>query len=262
MGKYISFGKKAFQRCLAYRIEYFLSIFNGLLWVYFFVSIWRALYAGEETLFGIPRVQQLTYAVIAMVLKIAFTMDEFMVEKRVRMGDVATDLMKPIDFQKMVLADSVGVSLFNSMARGVPILIFCMFTVEFNWPQAQGTFLLFIASAACAYGILFGINYLVSLLAFWFTDIFGFQLLKWAAMTTFSGFFLPYWHMPAKLFSVMVYLPLMYIFYVPAGIFAGRITGAEAVAALIVQALWVLLLWFVGRCAWGLASRKLTVHGG
>src|SRR5690606_8969683 len=127
---YLKFVSMAFQRSLAYRVEYYTGILNAFLYIFIFTSVWKALIPEGTTRSGLSQNDMIGYAVLATLLKVSFGRNDSLLSSRVRTGEIAVDLMKPFNFPLMVFCDTVGVSLFQLFARAIPLLVFCLFIFD------------------------------------------------------------------------------------------------------------------------------------
>ena len=261
---FAKFASVTFQKQITYRFDYFMGILNGFLYVFIFTSLWRALYAQmpQETHGGFTLTGIITYAVFVMALKISFSMDDTVIYKKVQDGGVAIDLMRPVSFYFMYLAESVGYSLFHIFARALPILVISavIFDVQFDAGLNRVGF--FAVSALMGYLILFMINYLIGLLAFWFLEVFPFQLLKYGLITFLSGGIVPIDFFPEAMRQVIAMLPFQYIHYVPTVIVLGHVDAGRGAELVLYQAVWVILLALLSKVAWGAGKNKLVIQGG
>lgn len=263
---YLKIAAKSFQKQAAYKVEYFVGLLNGLLFIFIFTSLWKAVYAQSdpETLAGggFDLDSIITYAVLAMVVKISFSMDDNATAFKMRTGALAMDLLKPISYYAFYLAESVGYSLFHFFSRGLPLLLFSVFLFRIQIPLAPGNYLLFLPSAAMGYLIFFSINYLTGLLSFWFIETFSFQLMKYGLFTLFAGGILPVDFFPDAIRPFILFLPFPYVLYTPTAIFMGHLPPGGTESALLAQLAWVALLALFSWMAWRAAMKKLVVQGG
>jgi ABC-2 type transport system permease protein len=241
-----------------------MGILNGFLYVFIFTSVWRALFSQSDqamhsgfTLNGI-----ITYAVMAMVVRISFSQDDTVIYKKVQDGSVAIDLIRPVSFFFMNLAESAGYSLFHFFARSVPILVISLFLFEVELPFEPLRLLAFLLSALLGYLILFLVNFSVGLLAFWFIEIFPFMLFKYGLLTLFGGGIVPIDFFPDVLMVVINLLPFQQILYVPTVILTGHAPMGDLPALLATQLAWVVLMTTVAKTMWGAGRNKLVVQGG
>ncbi len=261
---FFKFVSISFQKQITYRFDYFVGIVNGFLYVFIFTSLWRALYSQFDTNehMGFTLTAIITYAVVAMAIRIAFTMDDSIIYKKVRDGSVAMELIRPTSFFFMNLAENMGHSLFHIMARTIPIAVISAFIYDIFIPFEPLRFLIFILSAFLGYLILSMLNFAMGLLAFWFVEIFPFMLLKYAMFTFFAGGIVPIDFFPETLKPLVGLLPFQYILYSPTIILMGRIPFMEIHSIITAQLMWILVMGGICKFMWNAARNKLIIQGG
>ncbi len=261
---FIKFISVTLQKQITYRFDYFMGITNGFLYVFIFTSLWRALYSQTQiqSHSGFTLTAIITYAVMAMAVRIAFSMDDSAIYKRVQDGSVSMDLIRPVSFFLMNLSQSIGYSLFHTMARTMPIVVISVFLFDISIPFDPIRFIAFLLSAVMGYLILFMINFSVGLLAFWFVEIFPFMLLKYGFFTLFSGAIVPIDFFPGFLKVMAEILPFQYILYTPTVILMGRADMTAVPEMMAGQAVWLILMLLISRMMWIAGRSKLIVQGG
>jgi ABC-2 type transport system permease protein len=262
---YLGFARRGFQRAITYRFQFWAELLINLLFMYIYVCVWRALYSGHGTVSGYDRQQFLTYIIVTQTLiTFQFTMRAWaMIEGKVRSGEVAIDLVRPVDFQGMILATGSGVALHTLLFNMVPK--FALFAVAgVVGPPASALALgLFPMSAVLGFLVLFGIEFLIGVSAFWLVEVRGLHaVLMWGITGLFSGYFLPLEFFPSWLAAIARAMPFPAMVYTPAAIYAGSLAGSAAVAAVLGQLAWVVGLLGAGRLLFGVAHRRLVVQGG
>ncbi len=259
------FGKFAavsFQKEITYRFDYFMAVLNGFLYVFVFTALWRALYAQGAGAGGFTAASITAYAVMAMAIRISFSMDDTTIAIKVRDGSIATDLIRPVSFFMMNMAQCLGFSAFHTAARGVPILIFSIFLFKLDIPlTAQGT-ALGALSLVMGYLILFMLNYLFGLIAFWVIEVFPFQLMKYGLLNLLGGSVIPVDLFPAFMKPFLALLPFQHIFYTPAAILIGHAAPDRALVMLTEQAVWVGIMGAASLLVWNAAKSRLVIQGG
>lgn len=262
---FLKFASVSFQKQLAYRFDYFVGVLNGFLYVFIFTSLWKAVYSPQPLLThgGFSLNGIITYAVLAMTVRICFSMDDTVIYKKVQDGSVAIDLIRPVSFFSMNLAECVGYSFFHVMARGLPILGLSFFVFDLSLPADPTNFLLFALSGTMGYLIMFMINFIVGLLAFWFLEVFPFQLFKYGLITLFSGGIVPVDFFPEAFQPFVAMLPFQYILYAPTVILMGHSADAQGSGDLIAgQIFWAIALFAVSNAMWRAGQKKLVIQGG
>ncbi|MFB4311386.1 ABC transporter permease [Actinomadura sp. GTD37] len=181
--------------------------------------------------------------------------------ERIRNGDVAIDLYRPVGLQGWWLADDLGRAAGSLLLRGGPPLLAGALVFPFRTPGPAGL-AAFAAAAVLAVTVGFGLRYLVALGMFWLHDDRGLTAVMLVMSLFFSGMILPLVVFPGRLGAVAHALPWAAQIQVPADVFLGRHTGAGLLGALGFQAMWAVLLLGAGALLTRAARRKLVVHGG
>ena len=108
----------------------------------------------------------------------------------------------------------------------------------------------------------FAIRMLVSASAFWLLDDTGVRNLQAVFAMFFSGLVVPLVIFPGWTRDLAMALPWASYLQVPADIWLGQRTGADALAGLGFQVLWAGVLLAMCAAVLRLAQRKVVVHGG
>lgn len=261
---YLNFALKTFQSQAAYKFEYFVGVFNGLLYVFIFTSLWSAIYSGLSSGADTPFTKTgiITYAVFAMICRISMTMEDTEISSRIRSGDIAMDMTKPVNFFLMNLSQTSGVTMFHWFTRVIPILLVCFFAFDMDISFEPARMAASALAWIMGYMIFFMMNFAFALLAFWFVETFSFQLMKYAFINLFSGGIIPVDFFPAWMRPIMDILPFQYILYTPTAIFTGHLAWPETARLMSLQVVWIVILGVVCNAMWRSARRKLVVQGG
>jgi ABC-2 type transport system permease protein len=108
----------------------------------------------------------------------------------------------------------------------------------------------------------FGVRMLVSASAFWLLDDSGLKQLNAVCAVFFSGLVVPLVLFPGWTADVAMALPWATYLQLPADIWLGQRTGAQAWSALALQATWAAGLLLLAGAVLRAADRKLVVQGG
>ncbi len=262
MRVYLEFAKKSFQNNIVYRMDYFASVINALVMIFVNIAIWRAIYEEEESLEGVQFKILATYIVLSFLMQSVYMMDEYFIESKVRSGLISSDLLKPINFRLYVFSYNIGTLVFRLIMQLAPALILSIFLFKLLAPFSLTMALYFILSAALGYLVLYNLNFLVWTSSFWFYWTFSLVTIKDAAVMIFSGALIPIWFMPQGLADFIELTPFESIFYIPIRIYLGMIPEEEIITSLLVQVVWVVVLFGIGQLLWRAAAKKLVVQGG
>lgn len=230
-----------------------------ILW-FFWHAVHRA--GGDAALAGFTLPEMVGYVFLS-VLVYTYTQGDvlFAVSRRVRSGAIAADLVRPVDFQLMLFFHDLGSKLPRLLAHLAGLTVALLF---FSIPRPGDIMhlLLFAVSLFLAGVLHFSLDYLVSLVAFSATNVWGLSITAEAIFELASGAILPLVFFPEGIRQLLLILPWAHVIHTPVNLFLGRLHGMAAIHALLQQAIWCVTLFLAGRWLFGLAVRRVTVHGG
>ena len=252
----------SFRKNLAYRSEVWLSILFGLVAIVIQAAIWRAL-LGDGAVEGITVDDMVTYVIITTVISVV-SLHRLVrdVDERLRGGDIAVDLVKPMHYPALQLADQLGRSAFQLAFVVAPMVAIAALVFNVQAPASPAAGFAFVAALAIALLVSFTQGLLLALLAFWFLTTFHFIWANGALLTLFGGANLPLWFFPDRLETVARLLPYQFVAFVPAAIWLGEIAGGDLGRILALGVIWVAIQAGACQALWSAAVRRLTVQGG
>jgi ABC-2 type transport system permease protein len=263
MSTYLEFLRVSFQTFLAYRARYIIGVITYLVHVGVYYFIYQALFTGEETINGYRLPEMVTYIAIGWISK-SFYLNyiDHNLASNVRMGHIAMDLIKPVDFQLMYYFRGYGQSLFRVVLFTPPIVVATIILFPITPPASGSHMLLFLISTLFSAMVYLGLNFLFGILAVFFLSITGILYPKNLMIELFSGLLIPIDWFPGWFQAISSMLPFQTIAFVPLSIYLGRLDPAATARALSVQAGWAFILFLAGRLLWQSCQRKILVQGG
>ncbi|PRY16753.1 ABC transporter permease [Kineococcus rhizosphaerae] len=207
--------------------------------------------------------QAATYAWISQALLApvsVFADDE--AARRVRTGDIAVDLARPVDPQLAAWATDLGRAAYLFLPRGIPPLLLGVVLTGLSLPPGPVPYLLGACCAVLGVSVSFAARWLVNLTAFWLTEIRGLLLLYTVLASSLTGLAIPVAWFPGWLETLAHATPFPSMLQAPIDVFLGRATGSEALRLIGVQLGWLAGLLLAGRVLLGAGSRRLVVQGG
>lgn len=261
--KYVAILKMSIQQTLAYRATYAISLLASFVFILAMFYVWKAIYAGREILAGYTWEEMKAYLFVTFLTQLFLSWySETSISWRIISGDVAMDLVKPLDFQRARFAESLGSGVAEGLVGAIFISLILIFFAGIPVPQSGLTWLLFIGSLVASVCLKFTIVYLAGLLCFWTSSAFGIAWSRAAITNLFSGALVPLPFFPGWLEALAKVLPFQGIVYVPASIFLGHLQGSQIFVQMALQWFWVIVLWMFGKVLWLWAVRQVTIHGG
>ncbi|BCJ55400.1 antibiotic ABC transporter permease [Actinoplanes sp. NBRC 14428] len=249
------------RAALAYRFNLLLGLGGVLMQLVALLAVWRVILA-DSPVNGFTWPQMRAYLLVAFAAgTVVSIMGDFRMAFRILDGDVALDLVKPIDYQRARFAEALGGLWIEVVLIAVVVGIAMALTGGVDVPAAPGL-ALFAVSMLVLVPLKFLIVYVSTLACFWTQNFMGVQWARLAVVNLFSGALIPLAYLPGWLAGAAQWSPFAGLTSTPALIFLGRVDGRHALVLVAVQAGWVLALWFGARLVWQRALRRLTVNGG
>ncbi len=261
---YVAVATRAFRRYSTYRAATLSGIFTnsvfGIIYSYAYLALWQA----NPTAGGYDAQDAVTYVWIGQALLMTIALwgggstDDL--AERIRTGDIAIDIYRPVGIVGWYLATDLGRAAFHLLTRGIgPTLVgFVLFGISLpSSPLIAGAFAL---SLVLAIVVSFAIRFLVASTAFWLLDQSGVKVMSGAFAIFFSGLMLPLVLFPGWLGTVARTLPWASYVQVPADIWLGK--RADLASALGFQVFWAVVLLAACHGVLHLAMRKVVVQGG
>ncbi|RPK83207.1 MULTISPECIES: ABC-2 family transporter protein [Streptomyces] len=255
-----------FRRYATYRTATAAGVFTNTVFGFIVAYTYIALWDVRPQLGGYDTSQALTYVWLGQALLMACAMmgggfEDELVE-RIRTGDVAIDLYRPVDLQSWWLAGDLGRAAFHLLGRGVVPMFLGALAFDLALPGSLWTWPAFLVSVFLGVVVSFALRYLVALSAFWLMDGAGAMRIVSLAGLFFSGMLLPLNLFPGLLGEVARALPWSSLLQVPADVFLEKHTGWGLVEAYAFQGGWAVALLLAGRLLQTAATRRVVVQGG
>lgn len=259
-----AFLRNEFFNMSIYRVSFWFNLIYTFLMMYSVGYVWRALYAANPDVTGVPLPLMISYAVLGVALEAILhprNGPQNYIMEQVRKGTIEMDLMKPIDFQFYMFAKNIGSIAVRFLFLVFPSLIaaFFLFSLELpDFPALLG----FLCSLICSVIVSFFLNFILGLLSMVTMNI---RNINWgynALLRFFSGQMVPLWIFPGVLGIMSAFLPFRCIYAIPMSIYIGNYTGMEMLGALAVQFAWILALWMASRLLMKKVFARVMIQGG
>jgi ABC-2 type transport system permease protein len=263
---YAAVAARAFRRYSTYTAATLAGIFTnsvfGVIISFTYIAVWEQ----NPRAGGYDVSDALTYAWLAQALIMTVGIwgtgvtDE--VSERIRTGDVAIDLYRPVSFLGWYLASDLGRAFYHLLTRGLAPTVVGFLLFDLRGPAGPVAVLAFLASVGAAVAVCFAIRMLVALSAFWLLDAGGLRAFMVIAGAFFSGLTVPLVLFPGALRDVVLALPWATFIQVPADIWLGQRSGSGVLTGLAFQAAWAAALLLTCGVVRHRAGRKVVVQGG
>ena len=262
--RYMGFTRCAVSRKLAYRAGLYTSILSASISLIVSLFLWSVLFRGQSVIGGYGFREMITYLAVVFVCNATLgNTTERNISNRVLDGSIASDLIKPLKFLDMCLFEAMGGAFVDFLVAALSGAVIILL-VGGGLPGGAGlvSALLFAVSFIMAFSLKFYISFIAGLTCFYTSNGYGVLYLRQTITDIFSGAMLPLTFYPVWFQGVAGVLPFQAAVYTPVQIFLGRLTGIDALWALVFQFFWIIATMLFGTFFFTRAVRKITVHGG
>ncbi len=263
---YLAVARQSFKRQSTYRLATAAGIFTntvfGIVLAAVLVAVFRArAAAGRPTIDGLDGRGAATLVFVGQGLLMVIAMFGWReLTERVRAGEVATDLQRPVDVSLYWAAHFVGASVFSLVGRGIPPFVVGALVFDVALPDDAMSWGWFVLAAIGAALLASRWWFLVSLSAFWVIgDVRGVLQLSTTVMLFGTGSLVPLQLLPDGAETVARWTPFAPMLQLPGQVLLGTWSGPRL---LLVQAGWILALHLAGQVVFRAAARRLVIDGG
>ncbi|MEJ2757602.1 MAG: ABC-2 family transporter protein [Anaerolineales bacterium] len=263
MKAYLAYVRGSFITVMAYRSGFIFAILNNLAYMTIVFFLWRSIFQGQETIKGLTFDQTFLYITMASsTIVLLKTWTDWEISTQITQGSIIMSLVKPVNFQWLMLAQSLGFSLMNFLSVSLPSILFLVFVFKVNIQTGIG-FLFFPLALVFSFLINATIDYIVGLTSFYTESIWGISATKDIIITFLSGALIPLQFFPEAAQKVLKLLPFQAMYYLPMMmLIEPNQPAGEYFLKLGVQVFWVVVIFILARLFYKRAIRVLRVSGG
>jgi ABC-2 type transport system permease protein len=255
--------KISFQRQLTYRAATLAGLVTNFVFGILRAAIFVALYDIQTEVEGITLQGVITYAALGQALIGYLSLFSwFDLMNTVYTGDVASDLLKPINYFGYWMAQDLGRAIVQFFLRGVILILGFALIYDLYWPAGFLHLIAISVSLVLSWLISFSWRFLANLTSFWTPNARGILRFVFVLSWFFSGFLMPLRFFPDWIIQISAWMPFSQMFNTVIEVYLGVVQGPELVWALAQQALWVVGLILAGQIILRAGVRRLVILGG
>jgi len=260
---FLEVSKRAFRRHLTYRAAAFAGLVTNVFFGLMRVAVLLALYGERRVVEGFTVQGVVTYTGLTQALITYLSIfGWYELMNSVHRGEVAADLLKPVNYFSLWLAQDAGRALVNLLLRGLTIMVIYALIFDLAYPQSVAQWLALTLSLVLAWLLSFAYRFLVNLAAFWSPDARGVGRLGFVVVLFFSGFLMPLRFFPEWVQTLAYWTPFPHMLNTVVEVYLDVLTGPALAQALALQAAWAVGLILLCQLVLGRAVRRLVILGG
>lgn len=266
--RYVPFTRSVLQKKMSYKFDFVMAIIGQLVKCFVIYFLWKAVYVNSDSavMNGFTANDIILYVFMSTItINIVNNTVDAAIGNEVWDGTIAMNLIKPVNYQTRLFFESFAELFQGTVFIALPIwmgLVVVRFFTLAELPPSIFTVILYLLSAFLGFVILFLINFSFGILSFYVTNIWGIRNLKYAIMDFLSGVIIPIAFLPMWLQKILDFVPFSSISYFPVLIYLGKVTGSGIVFTLVLQVIWIGILYLISILLWNKATRRLTILGG
>jgi ABC-2 type transport system permease protein len=254
----------AIKQELAYRFDFFTAILGALLTMALLYFLWTAIY-HSATSFDMSYQALITYVCLGQAFSFARPGQRRVIVRigiGIRRGDILIDLIRPTDYQLLTFSDTLGAYFMETVMVSLPSYLLALLLFSISAPASPEAAIGFVVSLFGAFFLVFSLDFLVGLMAFWTYSVWGLGYAKIAALNILGGTIIPLTLFPDWLRDIALALPFKGMAYTPLAIYVGEIEGSAIWTSILSQFAWGAGLVLLTRLLWLRARRRIEIQGG
>ncbi len=179
----------------------------------------------------------------------------------IQKGELSNYLLKPISYLVMKFYGEINWRILSGFWAVLLLVVVWLSGFPIHITQSLGLMLLFLVSACLGFLISFLLTMLLGLSAIWVTSTKGLFELYEVVLLLFTGSMIPLSHFPEQ-FKTMAYLtPFASILPIPVEFLQGIPHGPTILWRLVLQLLWLTILYLGYRVIWKVGARAYSGVG-
>jgi ABC-2 type transport system permease protein len=263
---YPAVAGRTFRRFSTYRAATLAGIFTnsvfGVIYSYAYIELWdQAPHAGG---YDVRDAVTFVWLGQSLLMTVAMwsggTTDDL--TERIRTGDVAIDLYRPVPILWWYYSADVGRASYHFLSRGLAPSLIGLVLFGIAPPASPVAGVAFLVSVLLAVTVSFAIRFLVAASTFWVLDPTGIRMVSMVFAMFLSGITLPLNLFPGWLGTLVNALPWASYVQVPIDVYLGQHSGSDLLGALGFQVFWAVVLLAAGTDVLRRATYKVVVQGG
>lgn len=258
---YFEVVKKEFMKQFTYRTNTILYLIGIVLQLLVQVSLWTFL--SKENTGNISYNDMLLYVVFSMIT--ATIIDSETCDNlggRIYDGSISIDMIRPVSIKSFMMGQFWGNILYKLVFCILPVLLSSVLILRIQFHMNLLRIIIFVISIVLAAFIIFYINYMLGLMAFWLQKIWFMPFYVYGCLNLFGGSSIPIWFYPDWLKHISLFLPFRYIAFEPINICIQYSDWRDWLRVLIIQMIWLFVLFCMERLLWKAAKQRIFVNGG
>ena len=266
MRQYLSHFKLQLLTGLQYRSAALAGLCTQFFWGFLYCMVYQAFYSHTsidsmsfKELISYVWLNQALFSLIIIRTKDSEIIDS------IKNGTVAYELCRPYDLFSWWYLKLLAKRYANVALRFIPVIVLAFLLPSpycLSLPYSIECFILFLISLFLGTLIIVSINMMIHSISFFTMQEKGIA----SIITTFGellgGMYVPLPLLPLLILSITEYLPFRLVSDLPFRLYSNNINGMYALKSIILQLIWAIILFILGKLVMKKALKKVCIQGG
>jgi ABC-2 type transport system permease protein len=263
MRAYLAILHCRFAALFQYRAAALAGLATQIFWGLVKVMVMTAFFAESTSAQPITLAQAAAFIWLgqALLQLLPWTIDKE-IEEQVRTGNVAYELVRPLDLYWLWFSRSMAMRLVPTLLRSIPIFLCAGLFFGLPAPVSPGAAAAFIGSLICSLLLASSITTLVIVTLFWTVSGEGIKRLLPHVVVLLSGMIIPLPLYPDWMQPFLNVQPFRGIMDIPCRLYTGVIPANLGLAYIAFQLAWTAFFIGSGRVLMRKAVKQFVVGGG
>jgi ABC-2 type transport system permease protein len=240
------------QRSITYRFTVIAYRIGELAEILIIIAMWSAIYSHQTSIGGYTLNQMLTYLILGNLINVITRnfLTDYM-SRDIREGTLSFLLIKPVDFFRYIIAREIGrTSLTSVIAVCTQVTVLLVFHKLFIFNHDVRVWIILTIMVFLAFWLELLQAFLTALITFWTDEVTALYTVMGRLEKFFSGGYFPLNLLPPLFVTVSFCLPFAYSFFIPTQLYLGKISLVQGLQGLVVQVIWIALLYGLIKLVW------------
>ena len=266
MRVYFNYFKLRIETFLQYRSAAIAGLTTQFFWGVMLVFIYMALYQNADNVsMNLEQVIAYVWLHQAFYAFLAVRIADHEIRDMIRSGDVAYEIIRPYNLYYWWYIKGVAKRVASGMLRVMPVVIIASLLPKpygLPLPATFINFILFLISLLLGVLVVNGINLLVHTIGFYTYNEAGISSMLMSVMELLAGELVPVALLPLFIQKGTYYLPFRLVCDLPFRLYSNNIGIMEGIFSILLQVVWIVILFIIGNLIVKNALKKVFVQGG
>jgi ABC-2 type transport system permease protein len=268
MNKYLKVIEVGIQNNFVYRYNFFIQTVFQFVPLITTVLLWSAAYEGKAataTIADYTLTKMIGYYILVMIASnvVGNWWQDFQISEEIRNGQLNKYLLKPVSYLGYRLSLVLSNKIVYISVVAIPLTIgLFLFRYYFPAPANPLILILFIFSLLLTLVMNFLLSFCIGLISFWMLEVSTLFFIFYGVQYFLSGGLFPLDLLPKPLYAITKLLPFYYQAFFPVSMYMGKFNTTEIIHAIIIQIIWVIVIYLIAKLLWYRGLKRYAASGG